>query len=62
MQRKNNPKISPEIRTRIEMASKITELEVKKANVFRNKLIEEINVLRGISTVNLLHKCGFPNL
>ena len=38
----NNPYISPEINSRIEMASKITADEVKKANGFRANLIKEI--------------------
>ena len=38
----NNPYISPEINSRIEMASKITANEVKTANSFRTNLINEI--------------------
>ena len=38
----NNPYISPEINSRIEMASKITADEVKIANSFRTNLINEI--------------------
>ena len=39
---KNNPKISPEIKSRIDMASKITDIEVSKALTFRENLIDEI--------------------
>ncbi len=39
---KNNPKISPEIKSRIDMASKITDIEVGKALTFRENLIDEI--------------------
>ena len=39
---KNKPKISPEIKSRIDMASKITDIEVSKALTFREKLINEI--------------------
>ena len=56
---KNNPKISPEIRTRIEMASKITEVEVKKANVFRNKLIEEIETSLPEGTIAIFPTAPF---
>ena len=38
----NNPHISPEINSRIEMASKITADKVKTANSFRTNLINEI--------------------
>lgn len=38
----NNPYISPEINSRIEMASKITADEVKGANSFRANLMNEI--------------------
>ena len=38
----NNPYISPEINSRIEMASKITADEVKAANSFRTNLIKEV--------------------
>ena len=38
----NNPYISPEINSRIEMASKITADDVKIANSFRTNLINEI--------------------
>ena len=38
----NNPYISPEINSRMEMASKITADEVKTANSFRTNLINEI--------------------
>ena len=38
----NNPYLSPEINSRIEMASKITADEVKAANSFRTNLINEI--------------------
>ena len=55
----NNPKISPEIRTRIEMASKITEVEVKKANVFRNKLIEEIETSLPEGTIAIFPTAPF---
>jgi amidase len=39
---KNKPTISPEINARIEMASKITNDEVKLAKTFRNKLVKEV--------------------
>ncbi len=39
---KNKPKISPEIKSRIDMASKITDIEVSKALTFRENLIDEI--------------------
>ena len=39
---KNKPNISPEIRSRIDMASKITDIEVSRAIIFRNNLIDEI--------------------
>ena len=39
---KNKPTISPEINARIEMASKITNDEVKLAKIFRNKLVKEV--------------------
>ena len=39
---KNKPIISPEINARIEMASKITNDEVKLAKTFRNKLVKEV--------------------
>ena len=39
---KNKPNISPEIRSRIDMASKITDIEVSRALIFRNNLIDEI--------------------
>ena len=38
----NKPNISPEIRSRIDMASKITDIEVNRALIFRNNLIDEI--------------------
>ena len=38
----NKPNISPEIRSRIDMASKITDIEVSRALIFRNNLIDEI--------------------
>ena len=39
---KNKPNISPEIRSRIDMASKITDIEVNRALIFRKTLIDEI--------------------
>lgn len=39
---KNKPTISPEINARIDMASKITNDEVKLAKTFRNKLVKEV--------------------
>ena len=39
---KNKPNISPEIKNRIDMASKITDIEVSKAKKFREKLMYEI--------------------
>ena len=39
---KNKPNISPEIRSRIDMASKITDVEVNRALIFRKTLIDEI--------------------
>ena len=39
---KNKPKISPEIKSRIDMASKITDIEVSKALTFKENLIDEI--------------------
>ena len=38
----NKPNISPEIRSRIDMASKITDIEVNRALIFRKTLIDEI--------------------
>ena len=40
--KENNPKISPEIKSRITMASKITEVEVNHAKIFRTNLKEDI--------------------
>ena len=39
---KNKPNISSEIRSRIDMASKITDIEVNRALIFRKTLIDEI--------------------
>ena len=39
---KNKPNISPEIRSRIDMASKITDVEVNRALIFRKTLVDEI--------------------
>ena len=39
---KNRPNISPEIKSRIEMASKITDIEVGKAMIFREHLTNEV--------------------
>tara|TARA_B110000008_G_scaffold38494_1_gene35257 strand:- start:146 stop:1294 length:1149 start_codon:yes stop_codon:yes gene_type:complete len=40
--KKNKPFISPEIKSRIDMASKITDNEVNKASIFRKNLVDEI--------------------
>ena len=40
---KNNPKISSEINSRLEMANKISEKEYLKAIEFKNKLVANLN-------------------
>ena len=56
---KNRPNISPEIKSRIEMASKITDKEVGKALTFRENLIEEIKVSLPEGTIAMFPTAPF---
>ena len=56
---KNKPKISPEIKSRIDMATKITDIEVSKALTFREKLIDEIKKSLPEGTIALFPTAPF---